>query len=496
MLRRSSDRTPLGKVVAGIERSYSAGDYEQTAKLLEHDVLGAWFGLEPSRFAEILAVLGAQGFAGAGLLGVLRNILVPASPPSPMDPALADMVAMSMHRLEGRPVASLEHSRGLVERFGALQPIFDVDDGWALLSTVQHGITAMLAGDFSEAKSSFTQARMHVIVPRLAFLTRDACVRSAMLQALLGDLDRARTLLKEATGIPRTESWVEAVLDADQAVVESIVAAESATEALHIVDAVPLRVIGETWPFYVAAVQRALLWAGDLPTARHRLQVFERLPLPRLDGEGFTGSVLLLAGAVTALIGGDLVEARDRLERADQSLVLTGVLTAVLELVAGRPREALQRAVGLSEQTREWRALELCRLAVMAASHLALGAQNECRAVLEYARDLPGGLRGEETWVFSAAVREFAETQIPGWPRPSGSPLPGLDLFPLATEALSTREHEVLEALASGQSREQIASAQFISVNTLKAHLRAIYLKLGVNSRAAAILEAERRGLL
>jgi len=52
----------------------------------------------------------------------------------------------------------------------------------------------------------------------------------------------------------------------------------------------------------------------------------------------------------------------------------------------------------------------------------------------------------------------------------------------------------VLRELASGRSREQIARSQFISMNTLKAHLRSIYRKLGVGSRAAAVLEAERRG--
>lgn len=54
----------------------------------------------------------------------------------------------------------------------------------------------------------------------------------------------------------------------------------------------------------------------------------------------------------------------------------------------------------------------------------------------------------------------------------------------------------MLAELARGLSREEIAKAQFISINTLKAHLRSVYRKLGVNSRAAAVLEAERRGLL
>nr|WP_243752036.1 LuxR C-terminal-related transcriptional regulator [Leucobacter weissii] len=66
----------------------------------------------------------------------------------------------------------------------------------------------------------------------------------------------------------------------------------------------------------------------------------------------------------------------------------------------------------------------------------------------------------------------------------------------MSGEALTARELDLLRELAGGSSREGIAKSRFISVNTLKAHLRSIYRKLGVGSRAAAVLEAERRGIL
>jgi DNA-binding NarL/FixJ family response regulator len=62
---------------------------------------------------------------------------------------------------------------------------------------------------------------------------------------------------------------------------------------------------------------------------------------------------------------------------------------------------------------------------------------------------------------------------------------------PLA--ALSLRQMEVLELLAEGSPYEAIASRLFISVNTVKFHVRSIFSQLGVHNRLeAARLLAER----
>jgi len=53
-------------------------------------------------------------------------------------------------------------------------------------------------------------------------------------------------------------------------------------------------------------------------------------------------------------------------------------------------------------------------------------------------------------------------------------------------ETLSEREREVLGALISGQTYRQIAEALFISVNTVAFHVKQIYHKLHVHSRAEA----------
>jgi NarL family two-component system response regulator YdfI len=61
---------------------------------------------------------------------------------------------------------------------------------------------------------------------------------------------------------------------------------------------------------------------------------------------------------------------------------------------------------------------------------------------------------------------------------------------------LTDREGEVLRAVAEGQTSKAIAVHLGITERTVKAHLTSIYNKLGVDSRAAAIAEAAKRGWL
>lgn len=63
-------------------------------------------------------------------------------------------------------------------------------------------------------------------------------------------------------------------------------------------------------------------------------------------------------------------------------------------------------------------------------------------------------------------------------------------------EPLSERELEVLMFIAAGRSNQKIAEALFISMSTVKTHLRNIYGKLNVHSRTEAIVKARELELL
>lgn len=62
--------------------------------------------------------------------------------------------------------------------------------------------------------------------------------------------------------------------------------------------------------------------------------------------------------------------------------------------------------------------------------------------------------------------------------------------------ALSPRELEILQALATGASNKQIAQRLFISEATVKTHLIHVYQKLGVETRTAAVSAARERKLI
>ncbi|SNS51962.1 LuxR C-terminal-related transcriptional regulator [Rhodococcoides kyotonense] len=70
------------------------------------------------------------------------------------------------------------------------------------------------------------------------------------------------------------------------------------------------------------------------------------------------------------------------------------------------------------------------------------------------------------------------------------------DTAPRSSTSLTPRELELLRELPSWRTAEQIASDHFVSVNTIKTHLRGIYRKLEVRSRRDAIAAAHELGLL
>jgi LuxR family maltose regulon positive regulatory protein len=63
-------------------------------------------------------------------------------------------------------------------------------------------------------------------------------------------------------------------------------------------------------------------------------------------------------------------------------------------------------------------------------------------------------------------------------------------------EALSQRELEILRLIAAGQSNSVIARKLHVTENTIKWHIKNIFLKLGVNNRTAAVVSAQQQHLL
>lgn len=62
--------------------------------------------------------------------------------------------------------------------------------------------------------------------------------------------------------------------------------------------------------------------------------------------------------------------------------------------------------------------------------------------------------------------------------------------------SLTPREFDVLRLVARGRSNKEIASAMFVTEETIKSHMKGLFQKLEVHDRAEAVSTALHRGLL
>ena len=61
---------------------------------------------------------------------------------------------------------------------------------------------------------------------------------------------------------------------------------------------------------------------------------------------------------------------------------------------------------------------------------------------------------------------------------------------------LTAREREVLDALANGRSTEELASELFLSLHTVRNHVRNILTKLHARTKLEAVVVAARAGIV
>ncbi|MGH2928916.1 MAG: LuxR C-terminal-related transcriptional regulator, partial [Solirubrobacteraceae bacterium] len=76
------------------------------------------------------------------------------------------------------------------------------------------------------------------------------------------------------------------------------------------------------------------------------------------------------------------------------------------------------------------------------------------------------------------------------------TPAPGPEDAEPLREPLSDRELRVLRYLPTNLPAPEIAAELFVSINTIRTHMRNIYAKLGVHTRADAVKRARGLGLL
>jgi len=238
------------------------------------------------------------------------------------------------------------------------------------------------------------------------------------------------------------------------------------------------------------------VWLGETAEATDRL----RRAADRAEetGNRLARIYALGAQALLAILTGDLLSAETVLNEAD-SAVADGLSDA--HFVAMFPALAAARLAALRGR---WDDAVVSATSAAELAGRGAGRVEQAAAMItaaEAARHARSGGADGEQWLARAAVvlRSCADPgpTVRDWfsreqhaqraSHPAGS---------LPAGRLTEREAAILELLPTGLSQRELAGSLFVSPNTLKTHLRAIYRKLGAESRDEAVLRARALGLL
>lgn len=183
---------------------------------------------------------------------------------------------------------------------------------------------------------------------------------------------------------------------------------------------------------------------------------------------------------IAAHTAGDPVSARSLLLRHDYQLVLVDVGSSCEEAckLIALANDALRPAhvVAVAEDCNELRLASVLRAG--AEGYLVKGEDPE-----ELMLRLRGLARGNPP-LSPLAARQLVKTCVRSAPMPAASP------------ELTTKEREVLAVLARGVKLRQAADDLGVSYNTVATHVKRLYSKLNVSTRAEATLAATRIGLV
>jgi LuxR family maltose regulon positive regulatory protein len=199
------------------------------------------------------------------------------------------------------------------------------------------------------------------------------------------------------------------------------------------------------------------------------------------------------------LILGDTASARACVRRiqdpAEHAVALGYLLEAEGDHARARSVLSMVSARNARPSTLQYAALALGRLAL--AEGDVPGARNALRDALDHGRPerrrRPVSDTG--TWAHRLLREDATLTDGHDWLSPESGAAQGSDAGP-AVEPLTERETEVLRCVTEALSTQDIAAALYLSVNTVKTHLKNIYRKLGTSGRSATARRARELNLL
>jgi LuxR family transcriptional regulator, maltose regulon positive regulatory protein len=363
-----------------------------------------------------------------------------------------------------------------------------VDDARRSLALLHLGITEFESGSLEAAADSLDAASALAVDARRERVLLECLGRTAALELLRGRLGRAEAAavgaraLAAPAGCRRTAAcawahaslatvhWLRDELDEAEADADAAMAAASAGGELQAAQAVRLlRAHLDVARGDVdrgRAIVRTVLGgaAAGRPVLRAWLDALGPRPWA-IDDDGDDDP---LAAAAVRLARGDALSALRRVEPLlDPDAPLHPTRRVHAWLVAAVARHALGDMRGAAEAIE--RALETAARDGYRRPFAEGG--RAVRRLLQRHASLPSA--------YAPLVAELIEALDRGVAPPRG-----------LIEPLSERERDVLRLVATLLANTEIASELFVSVNTVKTHVKSIYRKLEVSSRREAVARA------
>jgi LuxR family maltose regulon positive regulatory protein len=227
-----------------------------------------------------------------------------------------------------------------------------------------------------------------------------------------------------------------------------------------------------------------LLQAAQIAVAQGRFDDALRTLDVLADGQGPSGDVV--AAAAYAEQGRSVAMDRALATARESSQdVVPEVHRLLVEAVHEADRHSVRAAAPLMEQALELAARE--------------GARRPFREASPSVRRLLAGnprVLARHSWLAGAATPSRPPRGGTGVPPASAGPARRDEHGAALVEPLTPKELEVLGHLEELLTTQEIAEKMFVSVNTVRTHVRSILRKLGVNRRHLAVRRARTLGLL
>ncbi|TCC48959.1 hypothetical protein E0H75_20590 [Kribbella capetownensis] len=371
------------------------------------------------------------------------------------------------------------------------------------------GRVLLQCGDFPGAAEAFAEAIAMADEAGLSEALADASGMAALVEAVWGHLRRAGELAAQAAAPtasgarldePQSAIVARAWVSADQG--ELTAARDLVHRAASAVPTFDVRVIGAFAALVRARVLRA---GGDADLARAELKAAANSY--RAGTDDWLGQLLVVDEAKILVAQHRPHEARAVIEHSpgrdqvESILVLQRAATEAGERGPALPSPVTQRATSLETQIDSWlvQAAESIRTGESGRSDLHVERALRLAAPEHLRRpfsDAPRPLR-KLLQPTGELMRRHAWLRAPGTGHDGTAAPSGRREYELVvTITLSSKEHEVLEYLAELLTTEEIASIMYVSVNTVRSHVRSILRKLSASRRNEAVRRAWELGLL